>query len=168
MWGGAAPHYDSLHYKLNNPASIADDNAASIRDSNLLIYLDVGDRDCLNLHDGTEFLHRVLWDHAIEHEYHLIHGADHVGSSLSARMAAVCAWMGTTVHDTIRPQGHERFQLDSEEKKYLKWLSHGAAEGLPREGHPVSLESDKMIPLFRSSLPAAMRQMLGASNQGLS
>jgi len=80
MWGGDAPEYDSLHYRLHNPASIANDNAVSIKESNLKIYIDVGDRDCLNLHDGAEFLHRVLWDHGIEHEYHLIHGADHVGN----------------------------------------------------------------------------------------
>ena len=72
------PRYDSLHYRLHNPASIVNDNSANIRESNLKIYIDVGDKDCLNLHDGAEFLHRILWDHGIEHEYHLIHGADHV------------------------------------------------------------------------------------------
>ena len=26
-------------------------------------------------------MHRVLYDNAIEHEYHLVHGADHVGAA---------------------------------------------------------------------------------------
>ena len=34
------------------------------------------------LHRGTEFLHRVLWDHDVKHEYRSVHGADHVGVSL--------------------------------------------------------------------------------------
>ena len=37
------------------------------------------------LHEGTEFLHRVLWDNGIAHEYHLVHGADHVGRTLRPR-----------------------------------------------------------------------------------
>jgi len=31
MWGGVTPEYDSLHYRLHNPASLANDNAASIK-----------------------------------------------------------------------------------------------------------------------------------------
>lgn len=162
MWGGNPPHYDTLHYRLHNPASIANDNAASIREHKLKIYIDVGDHDCLNLHDGAEFLHRVLWDHKIEHEYHLYHGADHVGSSLTARMAAVSSWIGTTIQKSLCPPIPERFQLDEEEHKYLKWLSSGGPEkGLPREGRPISLESDKMIPLFRATFSDAMQQQLG-------
>ena len=56
----------------DNPARQAHDNAAAIRASGLAIYLEVGDEDFLNLHDGTEFVHRVLWDHDIRHEYHLV------------------------------------------------------------------------------------------------
>ena len=167
IWGGVAPEYDSLHYRLHNPASLANDNSASIKEHKLKIYIDVGDQDSLNLHDGVEFLHRVLWDHAIEHEYHLIHGADHVGGSLPARMSAVYTWLGKTLVPIISPPSKDRFELDEEERKYLKWLSGGGAEqGLPKEGRAISLESDKMIALFRGSFSANMRCLLGAPSEG--
>ena len=69
----------------DNPARLAHDNAAAIRDSGVAIYLEVGDEDYLNLHDGTEFVHRVLWDHDIRHEYHLVRWADHAGASMRPR-----------------------------------------------------------------------------------
>ena len=76
---------DPAYWEANNPASIAKANAQRIIRSGMQIYLDVGDHDMFGLHEGTEFLHRVLWDNGIEHEYHLVHGADHVGRSLRPR-----------------------------------------------------------------------------------
>ena len=76
---------DPAYWEANNPASIAKANARRIIDSGMQIYLDVGDHDMFGLHEGTEFLHRILWDNGIEHEYHLVHGADHVGRSLRPR-----------------------------------------------------------------------------------
>jgi hypothetical protein len=38
--------------------------------------------------------------------------------------------------------------------------------GVPREGRPIPLESDKMIPLFRGSLSARMQEMLGGAAEG--
>ena len=73
------PRPSPSRYRRWNPASIATDNAAAIRASGLKIFFDCGDNDYLNLHDGAEFLHRVLWDHGIQHEYRLVHGADHLG-----------------------------------------------------------------------------------------
>jgi hypothetical protein len=31
------------------------------------------------------YLHRILWDHKIPHEYHLVRGADHVGRTIRPR-----------------------------------------------------------------------------------
>ncbi len=76
-----APSY----WEANNPASIADANAESIRGAGLEIYLECGDEDYLNLHEGAEFLHRVLWDLQIPHEYHLVRGADHLGRTIRPR-----------------------------------------------------------------------------------
>ena len=59
---------DAALFESNNPASRACANAAFIRESGLAIYLEVGGDDFLNAHDGTEFLHRVLWDLEIAHE----------------------------------------------------------------------------------------------------
>ncbi len=37
---------------------------------------------------------------------------------------------------------------------------------MPREGRPIPLESDKMIPLFRGSFSATMQEMLGGAAEG--
>ena len=37
------------------------------------------------LFEGSEFLHRVLYDAGIKHEYHLVRGADHLGRTVRPR-----------------------------------------------------------------------------------
>ena len=81
----------------DNPVRLAHDNAEAIRDSGLNIYLECGDEDYLNLHDGTEFLHRVLWDKDIRHEYHLVRWADHVGVTMSSRMKEMFAFFARSL-----------------------------------------------------------------------
>lgn len=76
---------DPAYWAANNPASIVAANAARIRDSSLQIYLEAGDMDEFWLYEGTEFLHQVLWDRRVRHEYHLVRGAGHVGPSLRDR-----------------------------------------------------------------------------------
>ena len=76
---------DPAYWEANNPASIAKANAKRLIDSGLAIYLDVGDQDMFLLYEGTEFVHRILWDSGVVHEYHIVHGADHVGRSLAPR-----------------------------------------------------------------------------------
>ena len=83
VWGSP---FDPNKWLADNPANVARDKAAAIRESGIEIYLEVGDQDFINLHDGAEFLHRVLWDNDIRHEYHLVRWADHVGASLECRM----------------------------------------------------------------------------------
>ena len=86
---------DTEYWEANNPATIAK------RDPNRLlalgIYLDVGDQDMLYLHEGTEFLHRILFDAGIGHEYRLVHGADHVGPSLVPRLADAIEFIGRQI-----------------------------------------------------------------------
>jgi S-formylglutathione hydrolase len=89
------PARDALLWESNNPANIARANAEQIRDAGLAIYMDAADRDFLNAHDGAEFLHRVLWDLDLSHEYHLVRGADHGGPSMRPRLRAMLAWFGT-------------------------------------------------------------------------
>lgn len=81
----------------DNPARQVHDNAAAIRNSNLNIYLECGDEDYLNLHDGAEFLHRVLWDNDIRHEYHLVRWADHVGGSMTSRLREMLAFFAQSL-----------------------------------------------------------------------
>lgn len=81
-WSSVDPNFIA---PTDKPTRIAHDNAAAIRESGLEIYLEVGDEDFINLHDGSEYLHRVLWDNDIRHEYHLVRWADHTGASMKER-----------------------------------------------------------------------------------
>lgn len=167
MWGGDTPTtYDVAHYKQQNPASVVDENAKIIRDSGLKIFIEAGDQDCLNLHEGTEFLHRVLWNHGIEHEYRLIHGADHIGSSLTGRMQDAETWLHKTMKNILNPPDPEVNALDEEEKKFVEWMWKGAAEGEEMVGTPVDPLSDKMIVALRGSFTDGMKKKFGKPNEG--
>jgi len=76
---------DPKYWARNNPANIVVESADKIRDSGLQIYLEAGDEDQFWLYEGAEFLHRILWDMKVKHEYHLVRGADHLGPSLRPR-----------------------------------------------------------------------------------
>lgn len=39
-----------------------------------------------HLQEAAEYLHRIMYDHQIPHEYHLVRGADHLGSRLPPRI----------------------------------------------------------------------------------
>ncbi len=86
---------DADYWEANNPATIAHHDPERL--SGLGIYLEVGDQDSLYLHEGGEFLHRVLFDARLAHEYRLVHGADHVGRSLGPRMANALDFIGRQV-----------------------------------------------------------------------
>lgn len=79
--------FDEAYWEGNNPASICVANADKIRASGLEVYIDVGDQDAFNINEGTEFMHRILSDYKIAHEYHLVRGADHVGRTIRPRTA---------------------------------------------------------------------------------
>lgn len=83
---------DPDYWAANNPATIA--SAAPERLLDLRIYLEVGDQDALYLYEGAEYLHRILFDAGLAHEYRLVHGADHVGPSLLPRMADALGFLG--------------------------------------------------------------------------
>ncbi len=76
---------DAAYWEANHPASIANADSQRLIRSGLKIYIEAGDQDMFLLHEGTEFLHRVLWEAGVPHEYHLVHGADHVGRTLGPR-----------------------------------------------------------------------------------
>lgn len=77
---------DEEYWAANNPATLALRNAETIRQSGLKIFLEAGDEDMFWLYEGTQFLHQVMWDQRIRHEYRLYLGADHVGDSMGWRM----------------------------------------------------------------------------------
>lgn len=75
---------DLAYWQDNNPATIASRSPKRLQ--GLSIYFEVGDQDMLHLYDGAEFLHRILFDARIAHEFRLVHGAEHVGPSVLPRM----------------------------------------------------------------------------------
>ncbi len=86
---------DHAYWRVNNPASIAHDAPDRLRD--LAIYFECGDEDSFGLHRAVEFLHRVLFDKGILHEYRLVRGADHVGATLPGRFRDALAFLAKTI-----------------------------------------------------------------------
>lgn len=83
---------DEAYWAANNPATIANTNPERL--VGLGIYLEAGDQDMFFLHHGTEFLHRILFDKGISHEYRLVKGAEHVGPSIAPRFLDALAFFG--------------------------------------------------------------------------
>ena len=82
VWGDPFPKT----FLADHPPNIMRANAQKIIGSGLDIYLEVGDEDYLNLQDGAEFLHRVMWTHDVPHEFHQVRWADHGGQSIDDRL----------------------------------------------------------------------------------
>jgi S-formylglutathione hydrolase len=93
---------DESYWADNNPATIASRDPSRLRDTAILI--ECGDEDSFNLHRGAEFLHRILWDGGVRHEYHAILGADHLGRTLGPRFEAAIAFIGRAL-DPLPPDG---------------------------------------------------------------
>lgn len=91
---------DHEYWNANNPATIAQRRAQSLRESGLKIFIEAGDEDVFWLYEGTEYLHQVLYKERVRHEYRLYHGADHVGNTLGPRTDEVFLFLGRTVTDT--------------------------------------------------------------------
>ena len=129
------PTRSAALFESNNPANRARANAVLIRKTGLAIYIDAGDQDLLNAHDGAEFLHRVLWDLDISHEYHLVRGADHGGPTMRPRMRAMYAWVGSVVK-AFRPAVAEP---TAERRAVSAWIEGGMV-GNPPAAAPSSQE----------------------------
>jgi S-formylglutathione hydrolase len=86
---------DTEYWEANNPATLAKRDPGRLL--GLGIYLEVGDQDMLYLMEGTEFLHRILFDAGLGHEYRLVHGAEHVGPSLRPRLADAIGFIGRQI-----------------------------------------------------------------------
>ena len=142
---------DPALFESNNPATRAIANAGVIRESGLAIYLEVGDEDALNLHDGTEFLHRVLWDLDIPHEYHLVRWADHVGPSLEPRLGEAMRWLGSVL---TKPPISRSAEVSPAERAWLGWVENG----FKGEAPAVDVRSEAMIRILRAQFKAAREE----------
>lgn len=141
---------DASIFRGNNPANLALANADAIRTSGLAIYLEAGDQDVFNLHDGAEFLHRVLWDLDISHEYHLVRGADHVGPTLRPRMREAYAWVGSLLSSPDLPAG----EVTAAERAWAEWME-GEHKGNPPLIDPLS---PAMVRAYRRWLASPREQ----------
>jgi S-formylglutathione hydrolase len=106
--------FDADYWEANNPATLVARNPERIRSANLSIYIECGDEDLFWLYEATEFMHRVLYDNRIRHEYHLVRGADHVGASLDARTREGLAFLEAHLHppppDPVASAARQRYQ----------------------------------------------------------
>jgi len=134
VWGSPL---DEDAWLNDNPATIVSRNAEKIRNSNLDIYLEVGDKDYINLHDGAEYLHRVLWDNDIRHEYHLVRWADHVGLSVDRRVREAHRFLAASLAGGLDEPTDLELRL--EEKEYLNWINGGMHNGEPDPTGGMSL-----------------------------
>ncbi len=87
---------DRDYWAANNPATIAKTDPERLID--LAIYLEAGDQDAFYLHHGTEFLHRILFDAGVSHEYRLVRGAEHVGPSIAPRFLDAMSFFGRVLN----------------------------------------------------------------------
>ncbi len=90
---------DEAYWAANNPAAIATEHAERIRASGLRILIEAGDQDMFWLYEGTRFLHDVLWNQKIRHEFHFYLGEDHVGRSIERRTAAAFEFLTAALRD---------------------------------------------------------------------
>jgi S-formylglutathione hydrolase len=135
------PDRDPVLFEANNPASRARANARSIHESGLAIYFEAGDEDFINAHDGAEFLHRVLWDLDISHEYRLIRGGDHGGPTFVPRMRAAFEWLGSTLSALGTPAAAGP---TAGELAVTAWIENGRT-GNPPPAQPSSKEFIRIV-----------------------
>lgn len=76
---------DSSFWRSTHPPCMVIDHPELLRKSGLQLLLEVGDDDANGNFRSVELLHRLLFDAAIEHDYHLHRGAAHVGRSMNWR-----------------------------------------------------------------------------------
>jgi len=129
------PARDPALFEANHPANLARANARLIRETGLAIYIEAGDEDFLNAHDGAEFMHRVLWDLDLSHEYHLVRGGDHGGPTLLPRLRAMLTWAGSA----MAAMRSAPAAPTAEERAVASWIEGGMA-GNPPAAAPTSRE----------------------------
>ena len=92
---------DVAYWRARHPPTIVIDNADRLRDSGLQLLVEAGDEDANLTFLSAELVHRLLFDAAIEHEYHLIRGAAHTGRSVPRRLKNVFGFF----QRALRPEG---------------------------------------------------------------
>ena len=92
---------DVAYWRARHPPTIVIDHAERLRASGLQLLIEAGDEDANLTFLSAELIHRLLFDAAIDHEYHLIRGAAHTGRSVPRRLKNVLAFL----QRALRPEG---------------------------------------------------------------
>lgn len=109
--------FDAGYWEANNPASIVAADPERMRKADLAIYLECGDEDGFGLDEATEFMHRLLRDQRVPHEYHLVRGADHLGRTVRPRSMEGLAFLGRVANPPPADPVAENFRRTIEEMK---------------------------------------------------
>ncbi len=120
-------------WKRSNPANMVIDNKARILASGLKIYIEVGTKDMFHLDEGVEYLHRVMWDHGVPHEYRLVLGADHLGRTIQPRMRDALRFLDREV---LRPPPPDNSFAANKQRIDNLRRAMGVADSEPRPPFP--------------------------------
>jgi S-formylglutathione hydrolase len=93
--------FDVEYWRARHPPTIVIDNADRLRASGLKLLVEAGDEDANLTYLSAELVHRLLFDAAIPHEYHLVQGAAHTGRSVPRRITNVLGFF----QRALRPEG---------------------------------------------------------------
>jgi S-formylglutathione hydrolase len=88
---------DEATYRHNCVYGIVRSNLDRMRSTRLGIYFDCGDEDEFGLHDGAIFLHRLLRECAVAHEFRSVAGARHADAAADRRLAGALAFVGRQI-----------------------------------------------------------------------
>lgn len=87
----------SAGYTAASVHGIVRGNAAALRAEGPKIYFECGDADEFNLHDGASYLHRLMLDLSIPHQFRSIAGAGHADQHAAARQADAIRFIGAAL-----------------------------------------------------------------------
>ncbi len=149
------PDADEDLYQSNAPQNRLLQNAEAVRKSGMRIYIECGDHDALNLQDGTEYLHRMLWDLDISHEYHLVKDADHVGPSIGPRLMEALTFLSHSIQRADQPDSDNQ-ELSEQGKAWMAWTE----SGMVGEGPVFDLGSEEGPAVLRAQFKAARDQTM--------
>jgi len=91
---------DRAFWRSTHPPAMVVDHPQKLRESGLQLLIEVGDEDANGNFRSVELLHRLLFDAAIEHDYHLHRGAAHVGRSKQWRFPEVFRFVSRALNPT--------------------------------------------------------------------
>ena len=92
---------DIAYWRARHPPTIVIDSADRLRASGLQLLVEAGDEDANLTFLSAELVHRLLFDAAIPHEYHLVRGAAHTGRSVPRRITNMLGFF----QRALRPEG---------------------------------------------------------------